>query len=71
MKPQQIPNATTTLCSQGEPRKAEPGWLQTSPAMTQGRRSKKATLLFASTIQVDRSFCSFPFNYLRLFLQYQ
>lgn len=39
-KPQQIPNATTTLCSWGEPRRPDPGWLQTSPAMMQGRRSK-------------------------------
>lgn len=36
-KPQQIPNATTTLCSWGEPRRTDPGWLQTSPAMMQGR----------------------------------
>ena len=47
-KPQQIPNATTTLCNWGEPRRADPGWLQTSPAMMQGKRNKQATLLFAS-----------------------
>lgn len=39
-KPQQIPNATTPLCSKGVRRKAGPGWLRNSPARVQGRKSK-------------------------------